>query len=163
PTWSAGATARVPRLRRSATDPGGGREPAWRDHVRRPATSRGVDTTGQGWVHEYPTPRRLDADTSRELPKRTRGLPQVATGDAAGVWIGPGIPSGGLLYRTAMSPDEAIAAARGGRLLPVYLLVGEERLWLDRVVRALKEATLAGGVAGLNEDQLTAGEVDADA
>lgn len=62
-----------------------------------------------------------------------------------------------------MSPDEAVAKARGGRLLPVYLLVGEERLWVDQVVRALKEATLAGGVAGLNEDQLTAGEVDVDA
>lgn len=62
-----------------------------------------------------------------------------------------------------MSPDEAIAAARRGRLLPVYLLVGEERHWIDQVVRALKEVTLAGGVAGLNEDQLTAGDVDVDA
>lgn len=62
-----------------------------------------------------------------------------------------------------MSPDEAVAEAQKGRLRPVYLLVGSERLFSDQVVRALKEATLVGGVAGLNEDQFTAGEVEVDA
>lgn len=62
-----------------------------------------------------------------------------------------------------MSPDDAIGEARTGRLRPVYLLVGEERLFADQVVRALKDATMAGGIAGLNEDQLTAGDVDVEA
>src|SRR5690606_14081220 len=71
--------------------------------------------------------------------------------------------SGLRSYRTRMSPDEAVAEAQKGRLRPVYLLVGSERLFSDQVVRALKEATLVGGVAGLNEDQFTAGEVEVDA
>ncbi len=62
-----------------------------------------------------------------------------------------------------MSPDDALAEARAGQLRPVYLLVGEERHLGDQVVRALKEATMAGGMAGLNEDQLNAGDADADA
>jgi DNA polymerase-3 subunit delta len=62
-----------------------------------------------------------------------------------------------------LTPDEAVAQAKSGRLLPVYLVVGEERLLRDMVVDALRSASLAGGIADFNEDKLTAGEVAADA
>jgi DNA polymerase III subunit delta len=59
-----------------------------------------------------------------------------------------------------MTPAEAIAQARKGRLLPVYLVAGDERLLRDEVVRELRAASLVGGVAAFNEDRFTAGEVD---
>jgi len=61
-----------------------------------------------------------------------------------------------------VTPAEAIAQARKGALLPLYLVVGEERLLRDEVIDALRTAALAGGVAAFNEDKFTAGEVDAD-
>jgi DNA polymerase-3 subunit delta len=60
-----------------------------------------------------------------------------------------------------MTPDEALDEARAQRLRPIYLIVGEERLLQSQVVKALREAATAGGIAGLNEDQFDAGEVDA--
>ena len=59
-----------------------------------------------------------------------------------------------------MTPAQAIEQARKGQLLPVYLVAGEERLLRDEVVRELRAASLAGGVAAFNEDKFTAGEVD---
>jgi DNA polymerase-3 subunit delta len=61
-----------------------------------------------------------------------------------------------------VTPAEAIAQARKGALLPLYLVVGDERLLRDEVIDALRTAALAGGVAAFNEDKFTAGEVDAD-
>ncbi|MBN2194853.1 MAG: DNA polymerase III subunit delta [Polyangiaceae bacterium] len=58
-----------------------------------------------------------------------------------------------------MTPDDAIARAKDGRLLPVTLVLGEEEFLRGRVVRALREAAIAGGIPGLNDDQLEAGEV----
>src|SRR5262249_12709344 len=63
----------------------------------------------------------------------------------------------------AMTPNEAIQQAKSGKLLPVYLVVGEERLLRDAVVDALLAASLGGAVAACNEDKFTAGEVDPDA
>jgi DNA polymerase III subunit delta len=57
-----------------------------------------------------------------------------------------------------VTPDEAIAEAAAGKLRPVYLVLGEERLLVDRVVLAIREATAKGGIAGFNEDRFTAGE-----
>lgn len=59
-----------------------------------------------------------------------------------------------------MTPDEAIREAGTGRLRPVYLVAGEERVLVDRVVVALRKAALQGTVEGLNEDKFTAGESD---
>jgi DNA polymerase-3 subunit delta len=59
-----------------------------------------------------------------------------------------------------MTPAEAVDQARKGKLLPVYLVAGEERLLRDEVVRELRAASLGGGVAAFNEDRFTAGEVD---
>jgi DNA polymerase-3 subunit delta len=59
-----------------------------------------------------------------------------------------------------VTPGEAVSQAKKGQLLPVYLVAGEERLMRDDVVGALREASLAGGVADFNEDRFTAGEVD---
>ena len=57
-----------------------------------------------------------------------------------------------------MTPAQAVAQARQGKLLPFYLVAGEERLLRDEVVAALRTAALAGGVAAFNEDKFTAGE-----
>jgi DNA polymerase III subunit delta len=62
-----------------------------------------------------------------------------------------------------VTPAEAIEQAKQGRLLPVYLVAGEERLFRDEVVAELRTASLAGGIAAFNEDRFTAGEVDVDA
>jgi DNA polymerase III subunit delta len=60
-----------------------------------------------------------------------------------------------------VTPDEAIAQAKKGRLAPVYLVMGEEQTMRDQVVDALRRAALGAGVPAFNEDKFTAGEVDA--
>jgi DNA polymerase III subunit delta len=67
------------------------------------------------------------------------------------------------LRAPTMTPEQAIAEARSEKLRPVYLVLGEERLFVDRVVTALREATQKGGIAGFNEDKFTAGEQSASA
>jgi DNA polymerase-3 subunit delta len=62
-----------------------------------------------------------------------------------------------------MPPDATIARAKSGRLLPMYVVVGEERLLRDQVVAELRAASLAGGLADFNEDRFTAGEADVEA
>jgi DNA polymerase-3 subunit delta len=62
-----------------------------------------------------------------------------------------------------VNPDEAIREAAKGALRPVYLVMGEERYLVDRVVSALRDAAAKGGIAGFNEDKFTAGEADAGA
>lgn len=57
-----------------------------------------------------------------------------------------------------MTPEEAVQEAREGKLRPVYLVMGEERWFTDRVVSALREAVSKMGVAGFNDDKFTAGE-----
>jgi DNA polymerase-3 subunit delta len=59
-----------------------------------------------------------------------------------------------------VTPGEALAHAKAGRLLPVYVVTGEEQLLRDEVIAALRSAALAGGVAEFNEDKFTAGEAD---
>jgi DNA polymerase-3 subunit delta len=61
-----------------------------------------------------------------------------------------------------VTPEEAIRQAESGQLLPIYVVVGEERVLRDRVVAALREAALGGGLADFNEDKFTAGEADVD-
>ncbi len=61
-----------------------------------------------------------------------------------------------------MTPGEAVAQAKRGALLPLYLVAGEERLLRDEVVSELRQASLAGGVPAFNEDRFTAGEVSVD-
>ncbi|MFO0761152.1 MAG: DNA polymerase III subunit delta [Byssovorax sp.] len=62
-----------------------------------------------------------------------------------------------------MTPEAAIAEAQAGKPRPAYLVLGEERLLVDRVVSALREAAQKGGIAGFNEDKFTAGESSAGA
>jgi DNA polymerase-3 subunit delta len=62
-----------------------------------------------------------------------------------------------------VTPDEAIAEAASGKLRPVYLVLGEERLLVDRVVAAVRDAAAVGGIAGFNEDKFTAGEAKIEA
>ncbi len=61
-----------------------------------------------------------------------------------------------------MTPDEAIKRAEQGDVLPVWLLMGEERLLRDQALAAITKAALAGGLAELNLDKFTAGETPVD-
>jgi DNA polymerase-3 subunit delta len=61
-----------------------------------------------------------------------------------------------------MTPEQAIREAKDDKLRPIYLVVGEERHLAAEVVKALREATLKGAIAGLNEDAFTAGEASVD-
>lgn len=62
-----------------------------------------------------------------------------------------------------MTPEQALREARENKLRPVYLVVGPEQYQQTRVIQALRDAALQGGVAGLNDDQWVAGEVTIDA
>jgi DNA polymerase-3 subunit delta len=59
-----------------------------------------------------------------------------------------------------VTPAQALEQAQRGRLLPVYLVAGPERLLRDEVVGALRAASLGGGISAFNEDKFTAGEAD---
>lgn len=61
-----------------------------------------------------------------------------------------------------MTPDEAIEGARAGKLLPVYLVSGDEPWLVERVVAAVRAQALAGAPVEFNEDRMTAGETDVD-
>lgn len=61
-----------------------------------------------------------------------------------------------------MTPDQALKEAESGELRPVYLLVGDEPYLEGQVLSALKQAAMKGGVPGLNDEVLTAGEVTVD-
>jgi DNA polymerase III subunit delta len=60
-----------------------------------------------------------------------------------------------------MSPQALLAQAKSGTFLPLYVVVGEERFLRRQFVEALKSSATHGGIAGLNEDEWTAGDVDA--
>jgi DNA polymerase III subunit delta len=61
-----------------------------------------------------------------------------------------------------MTPEQALAEAKSGKLRPVYLLVGSESYLEAQVLGALKRAALAGAVPGLNDEYLQAGEATVD-
>lgn len=61
-------------------------------------------------------------------------------------------------HAPGVTPDDAIQQAHEGKLLPVYLVMGEERWFTDRVVTALRDAVAKVGIAGFNDDKFTAGE-----
>lgn len=61
-----------------------------------------------------------------------------------------------------MTPDEAVQRAERGELLPVWLLIGEERLLRDQALASITKAALAGGLPEFNFDKFTAGEGDVD-
>jgi DNA polymerase-3 subunit delta len=61
-----------------------------------------------------------------------------------------------------LTPEAAIAQAKKGALLPVYVVTGEENFLRDQVVKELRAAALGGGIAAFNEDKFTAGEVSID-
>jgi len=61
-----------------------------------------------------------------------------------------------------LTPEAAIAQAKKGALLPVYVVTGEESFLRDQVVAEIRAAALGGGVAAFNEDKFTAGEASID-
>ncbi|WP_050431364.1 DNA polymerase III subunit delta [Chondromyces crocatus] len=62
-----------------------------------------------------------------------------------------------------MTPDQALKEVSQGSLRPVYLVMGDERWYVDRVVSAIREAVAKGGIAGFNEDKFMAGEATVEA
>ncbi len=68
----------------------------------------------------------------------------------------------GAKLAVLMTPDELCDRASRGEVPPVTLLVGAEEHTQARVQRAIREATLVGGIPGLNDDQFTAGETPID-
>jgi len=60
------------------------------------------------------------------------------------------------------SPQSVEKSAKNGKLLPIYLFVGDERLLRDRAIDAVRKAALGTGVAAFNEDKFTAGEATVD-
>lgn len=67
-----------------------------------------------------------------------------------------------MRYGSTVTPEQAIRKARAGELLPVYLVLGDERLLVEQVVGSLREHVLEGSPAAFNEDKLIAGETDVD-
>ncbi|HEY5961507.1 MAG TPA: DNA polymerase III subunit delta [Polyangiaceae bacterium] len=61
-----------------------------------------------------------------------------------------------------MTPEEICKRAEAADLPPFLLVLGEESHSRDRVVQALREAALAGGMPGMNEDLFVAGETVVD-
>lgn len=61
-----------------------------------------------------------------------------------------------------MTPEEAIKRAEKGDLLPVWLLVGEERLLRDQALDVIVKRALTGGLPEFNLDKFTAGEAPVD-
>lgn len=59
-----------------------------------------------------------------------------------------------------MSTEALLGQARAGHFHPFYVVVGEERFLRRQFLDALKKAVMQGGVAGLNEDEWTAAEID---
>lgn len=57
-----------------------------------------------------------------------------------------------------MDSAQAIRQAEQGDLEPFYLVVGEELFLARAALNALRKAALAGGIEGLNDDQLDAAE-----
>jgi len=62
-----------------------------------------------------------------------------------------------------MTPELAIREAKSNELRPLYLVLGEEHLLVERVITALRAAATAGGTPGFNEDKFIAGESHVDA
>ncbi|HEY2365462.1 MAG TPA: DNA polymerase III subunit delta [Polyangiaceae bacterium] len=60
------------------------------------------------------------------------------------------------------SPQSVEKSAKNGKVLPIYLFVGDERLLRDRAIEAVHKAALGNGVAAFNEDKFTAGEATVD-
>lgn len=57
-----------------------------------------------------------------------------------------------------MSPDEAIRELEAGKPRPVYVVVGDERVFADRVVAAARKHVVEPAMAGFNVDVFEAGE-----
>ncbi len=57
-----------------------------------------------------------------------------------------------------MTPEEAIAEIETGKARPVYVVLGEERIFADRVVAAARRHVVDAATAGFNIDAFEAGE-----
>jgi len=57
-----------------------------------------------------------------------------------------------------VTPEDAIAEIEGGKARPVYVVLGEERIFADRVVTAARKHVVEPAMAGFNVDVFEAGE-----
>lgn len=60
-----------------------------------------------------------------------------------------------------MTPVELTRDLRAGKLAPIYVLAGDERLTLEEAMNAVQSAVLAGGLADFNCDRFRGKETDA--
>lgn len=60
-----------------------------------------------------------------------------------------------------LNPEQAIEELSKGEVRPLYLVMGEERFFRQRVVDAVRRAVVGADGPSLNEDVFMAGEVDA--
>jgi DNA polymerase-3 subunit delta len=58
-----------------------------------------------------------------------------------------------------VTPDEALREIESGKARPVYVVVGEERVFADRIVAAARKHVVDAATAGFNIDVFEAGEV----
>ncbi len=56
-----------------------------------------------------------------------------------------------------MTPEQAIDEREGSRARPVYLVLGDERVFSDRVVAAARRCGVDAAPAGFNVDAFEAG------
>lgn len=82
----------------------------------------------------------------------------ATTADSSVAWS----DAGGRL-RGNLTPDDLYKRVANADLPAFVLVVGEEAHSRDLVVATLREATLAGGMAAMNEDTFVAGEASVDA
>lgn len=61
-----------------------------------------------------------------------------------------------------MTPEQALAEAKEGKLRPVYVVAGEEHFLVSLVMGELRRAVIGGLDLGLNEDHLDAATSDGD-
>ncbi len=57
-----------------------------------------------------------------------------------------------------MTPDEALREIESGKARPVYVVLGEERIFADRIVTAARKHVVDAATAGFNVDVFEAGE-----
>lgn len=61
-------------------------------------------------------------------------------------------------YPAGVTPDEALREIESGKPRPVYVVLGEERVFADRVVTAARKHVVDAATAGFNIDVFEAGE-----
>jgi DNA polymerase III subunit delta len=95
-------------------------------------------------------------------PKKTRivATGQLSRTDTRDNVFRVAAAAAAVRLRSILTPEELEKRAAAGDLPGVSLVIGEESHSRDRAVAALRDATLTGGMAAMNEDVFVAGDAD---